>query len=163
MVGHAQSSLCSGGWVSFMLSHSSPLLPQVPSDRAQAEEEIRRVCEHMCSETVQSGVVTSPLSLSVFLCTHTHTVEAAATEGEEEGGQVSSHCQFSAGSVSCVGTYCTEQVEGESLFCAVTLTVYMYTANSLNPSRQLIQVLIWTEAIKVVVCIVPDSYCMRLP
>ena len=67
--------------------------------------------------------------------THTHTVEAAATEGEEEGGQVSSHCQFSAGSVSCVATYCTDQVEGESLVCAVTLTVYMYTANSLNPSR----------------------------
>ena len=94
--------------------------------------------------------------------THTHTVEAAATEGEEEGGQVSSHCQFSAGSVSCVATYCTDQVEGESLVCAVTLTVYMYTSNSLNPSRKLIQVL-WTEALRVVVCIVPDSYCLRLP
>ena len=109
--------------MSFMLSFSSPLLPQNPSKRMRAEEEIRRVCEHMCSETVQSGVVTSPLSLSVSLCTHTHThtVEAAATEGEEEGGQVSSHCQFSAGSVSCVATYCTDQVEGESLVCAVTL------------------------------------------
>ena len=83
--------------------------------------------------------------LSLHLChslspcahthTHTHTVEAAATEGEEEGGQVSSHCQFSAGSVSCVATYCTDQVEGEFLVCAVTLTVYMYTANSINPSR----------------------------
>ena len=119
MVGRAQSALCNGGWVSFMLSLSSPLLPQNPFDCARAEEEIRRVCEHMCNETVQSGVVTSPLSLSVFLYTHTHThthtVEAAATEGEEEGGQVSSHCQFSAGSVSCVATYCTDQVEGESL------------------------------------------------
>ena len=73
MVGHTQSSLCSGGCVSFMLSLSSPLLPQHPSDRAQAEEQIRRVCEHMCSGTVQSGVVTSPLSLSVSLCTHTHS------------------------------------------------------------------------------------------
>ena len=74
-------------------------------------------------------------SLSPCAHTHTHTVEAAATEGEEEGGQVSSHCQFSAESVSCVATYCTDQVEGESLVCAVTLTVYMYTSNSLNPSR----------------------------
>ena len=109
--------------MSFMLSLPSPLLPQFPSQRARAEEEIRRVCEHMCSETVQSGVVTSPLLLSVSLCTHTHTVEAAATEGEEKGGQVSSHCQFSAGSVSCVATYCTDQVEGECLVCAVTLTI----------------------------------------
>ena len=59
--------------MSFMLSLSSPLLPQNLSKCAQAEEEIRRVCEHMCSGTVQSGVVTSPLSLSVSLCTHTHT------------------------------------------------------------------------------------------
>ena len=82
--------------------------------------------------------------LSLHLChslspcahthTHTHTVEAAATEGEEEGRQVSSHCQFSAGSVSCVATYCTDQVEGEFLVCAVTLTVCMYTSISLNPS-----------------------------
>ena len=103
--GHTQSALCvvvgMCTCVSFMLSLSSPLLPQNPSDRARAEEETRRVCEHMCSVTVQSGVVTSSLSLSVSLCTHTHTVEAAATEGEEEGRQVSSHCQFSAGSVSC--------------------------------------------------------------
>ena len=135
MVGHTQSSLCSGGCMSFMLSLSSPLLPQVHSIDARAVENIRRVCKHMCSETVQSGVVTSPLSLCLPVYTHTHTVEAAATEGEEEGGQVSSHCQFSAGSVSCVATYCTDQVEGESLVCAVTLTVYMYNANSLNPSR----------------------------
>ena len=65
-------------------------------------------------------VLSLHLCHSLSHCAHTHTVEAAATEGEEEGRQVSSHCQFSAGSVSCVATYCTDQVEGESLVCAVT-------------------------------------------
>ena len=84
MVGHAQSSLCSGGCPSRC---HSPLLccPQWPSYRARVEEEIRRVCEHMCSETVQSGVVTSPLSLSVSLCTHTQWKQLPQRERRKVG------------------------------------------------------------------------------
>ena len=87
MVGDTQSALCLvvGMCVSFMLSLSSPLLPQDPSERAQAEEEIRRVCEHLCSETVQSGVVTSPLSLSVSLCTHTQWKQLPQRERRKVG------------------------------------------------------------------------------
>ena len=128
MVGHTQSALCSGGCVSFMLSLSSTLLPQDPSQRARVEENIRRVCEHICSVTVKV-VLSLHLCHSLSPCAHTHTHSGSSCHRGRGGrwASVLTLSVFSAGSVSCVATYCTDQVEGEFLVCAVTLTCTLPT------------------------------------